>query len=575
MSSFKPGSTRTAAASILLLAATALYLAPASGQDGVLRFDRLTPRELRKIRTKNVVMMIPDGMGVAHATLGRWYKLAKTGVNALTFDDLACGLVRTYWSTGLITESAAAASAMATGFKTSARNVSLLPQRSGMPGVPDLVPGTASTPLATVLEAARMSGLSTGLVVTSEFCHATPAGFSSHYTQRSALNHLAEQQVYQSMDVVLGGGWKYLDPGLRKDKEDLVAVLRQRGYRYVTDGAAMSAAPAGRLWGAFAEAGIGREIDRETVQAPSLDEMTRKALDILSRTGKGFFLMVEGSQVDWAAHANDAMATAAEVLSFDRAVQAVLDFARRDGETAVIIAPDHVTGGLTIGNPETSDMPMERFLSAVERAKASATRVAEILTTGEPAAPEKARGIISDLLGLTELSAAEAKEFEALVKARTAKPIETFLARAASRRAGIGWVSTNHGGDDVPLFIHHPRGLRLGGVVQNTDIAVYVSKLLGFNLANMTARLFVPAAAGFAAVGATVAIDAADPENPVLVAARGSRTVRLPVFKSVAEFEGKTIELGGIVVTTGAIGADPPADVKTWFVPRTAIDLLK
>jgi alkaline phosphatase len=568
------GPKRTAAAVIafaLLFAGTI----PAAPQAGAIRFDRLTPREIRNLRTKNVVLMIPDGMGIGHATIGRWYKYAKTGLDALAFDDLACGLVRTYWSTGLITESAAAASAMATGFKTSARNVSLYPERSGMPGVPDLAPGTASTPLATVLEGARMSGLSTGLVVTSEFCHATPAGFSSHYTQRSAMNHLAEQQVYQSMDVVLGGGWKYLDPAQRKDKEDLVKVLRERGTTYVTDGEAMAAATGDKLWGIFAEGGIGREIDREAVKAPSLDEMTRKALEVLSRNRRGFFLMVEGSQVDWAAHANDGLATAAEVFAFDRAVQVVLDFARAEGDTAVIIASDHTTGGLTIGNQETSDMPMDRFTRSVEAVRASATRVAELLTTDEPIPLGQARTLIADLLGLSELNAAEAKEFGALLKARMAKPIETFLARATSRRAGLGWVSTNHGGDDIPLFVFHPRDLRLGGVVQNTDIAVYISKLLGFNLANMTARLFVPAAAGFAAVGASLDVDASDPENPVLVASKDERRLRIPVFKSLAELDGRTIELGGVVVTTGAVGGAQPPPPGTWFVPRMAVDLLK
>jgi alkaline phosphatase len=568
------GPKRTAAAAI----AIALFCSgtiPAAPQAGVVRFDRLTPRELRNLRTKNVVLMIPDGMGVAHATLGRWYKYAKTGVNALAFDDLACGLVRTYWSTGLITESAAAASAMATGFKTSARNISLTPERSGMPGVPDLAPGTASTPLATVLEGARMSGLSTGLVVTSEFCHATPAGFASHYIQRAGMNHLAEQEVYQAIDVVLGGGWKYLDPAQRKDKEDLVEVLRERGYTYVTDGEALAAASGDKLWGVFAEGGIGREIDREAVKAPSLDEMTRKALGVLSRNRRGFFLMVEGSQIDWAAHANDGLATAAEVFAFDRAVQVVLDFARADGDTAVIIASDHTTGGLTIGNQATSDMSMDRFVRSVDTVKSSATRVAELLTTGEPLSTERSRSLIADLLGLSELNAAETREFETLLKSRIAKPIETFLARAASRRAGLGWVSTNHGGDDIPLYILHPRDLRIGGVVQNTEIAVYISKLLGFNLANMTARLFVPAASGFASVGATLDVDASDPENPVLVASKGDKRLRIPAFKSVADLDGRAIELGGIVVTTGVVGGAQPPPPGTWFLPRTAVDLLK
>ena len=118
-----------------------------------------------------------------------------------------------------------------------------------MPDLPALLKGDESTPVATVLEAARLQGRSTGLVVTSEFPHATPAGFSSHYIRRGAMDLLAEQQVYQGMDVVLGGGRQYLDPSARKDKEDLVKVLRDRGYAYVTDRASLLGGQAGQAVG--------------------------------------------------------------------------------------------------------------------------------------------------------------------------------------------------------------------------------------------------------------------------------------------------------------------------------------
>jgi alkaline phosphatase len=197
------------------------------------------------------------------------------------------------------------------------------------------------------------------------------------------------------------------------------------------------------------------------------------------------------------------------------------------------------------------------------------------LTSGDPRPIESAKTLIADLLGLADLSLAESRELESLLEDRTAKKIETFLGRATSRRAGLGWASTNHSGEDVPLFVQHPRGLRIGGVIQNTDIAVYISKLLGFNLASMTARLFVPAAAGYAALGAAVSIDAADSENPVLVATKGGRELRIPVFKSLALLDGRPVELGGVVVSTGTIGGARPPDPKTWYVPRRALDLLK
>ena len=283
-----------AALFLLTLAAAS----PAAGQASVLKLNALTAAQARGVGVRNVIVMIPDGMGSTHATVGRWYKYAKTGVNRLSFDDLACGMVRTYWSTGLITDSAPAASAMATGYKTSYGYIGLRPARSAMPDLPELLKGDESTPVATVLEAARLQGRSTGLVVTCEFPHATPAGFSAHYVQRNAMELLAEQQVYLGMDVVLGGGRRYLDPAARKDKEDLVKVLRDRGYSYVTDRASLLATKPSKLWGAFAATGMERDLDRDPRVEPSLAEMTQKALEILDRNRKGFFLMVEGSQVE-------------------------------------------------------------------------------------------------------------------------------------------------------------------------------------------------------------------------------------------------------------------------------------
>jgi alkaline phosphatase len=561
----------------LVLGVSVLFQAmglPASDQSAVLKLDRLTTREAKGLRVKNVVMMIPDGMGVGASTLGRWYKFAKTGVNSLVFDDLVCGLVRTYWATGLITDSAPSAAAMATGFKTSYGAVSLRPAKVTMPDVPALLEGQALTPVATVLEAARSLGLATGLVVTCEFPHATPAGFSSHYTQRSAMDLLAEQQVYQGMDVVLGGGRKYLNPQSRKDKENLVKVLEERGYLYVTDTEAMRAARPGRLWGSFAEAGMQRDIDRDLLKEPSLVEMTQKALTVLSRNPKGFFLMVEGSQIDWGAHANDPIGTATEVLGFDRAVAAVLEFAEKDGQTAVIIAADHSTGGFSIGNPEVGDLPWEKFLP-ITKAKMTATKAAALLAAGEPKNLAESGSLISDALGVDDLRPAEVTELDTLLKERNAKRLELFLGRVVSRRVGAGWAFTGHGGEDVALYIRHPRGLRLGGVIQNTDIAAYISKCLGFDLRLLTDRLFVPAAAAFSAVGAKTRVDITDPENPVFLAVRAGQTLRLPVNKSYAEWNGKAVELGGVIVTTGAIGAKVTDDPSVWFVPKRAVDLFK
>jgi alkaline phosphatase len=560
-----------AALFLLTLAAAS----PAAGQASVLKLNALTAAQARGVGVRNVIVMIPDGMGSTHATVGRWYKYAKTGVNRLSFDDLACGMVRTYWSTGLITDSAPAASAMATGYKTSYGYIGLRPARSAMPDLPELLKGDESTPVATVLEAARLQGRSTGLVVTCEFPHATPAGFSAHYVQRNAMELLAEQQVYLGMDVVLGGGRRYLDPAARKDKEDLVKVLRDRGYSYVTDRASLLATKPSKLWGAFAATGMERDLDRDPRAEPSLVEMTQKALEILDRNRKGFFLMVEGSQVDWGGHANDPIGTATEILAFDQAVQAVLDFARRDGNTAVLISADHSTGGMCIGAPEIGDMPVARFAEVVLKAKATPTKIAERLTEGPAPSLDEARGMISGLLGITDLKPEETAALAAALKERSAKKIELELGHAVSRRAGIGWVFTGHGGEDVTFYCLHPRDLRIGGVIQNTDMALYTARLLGTNLGIVTGRLFAPAGRDFAAAGAAVSIDAADPENPVFQAVKGGHTLRLAVNKNLADLDGRIIPLEGVVVCTAVLPGPAVTDPSTWFVPYAAVTLLK
>ena len=533
------------------------------------------PRWPGRVQVDNVILMIPDGMGTAAQTLGRWYKYARTGSNHLVMDGWACGLIRTYWATGLITDSAPAASAMATGFKTSAGGVSILPAKVSMPDVPPLPDGAASSPVATVLEAARRKGLGTGLVVTSEFPHATPAGLAGHFIQRGQMNLLAEQMVYQGIDVVLGGGRKYLDPAVRTDKEDLVKVLRDRGYAQVTDKAGLLAAGTSRLWGAFAEAGMERDLDRDPAKEPSLAEMTRKALDVLKSNKTGFFLMVEGSQIDWAEHANDPAGCGAEVLAFDEAVKVAYEFAQKDGHTAIVIAPDHSTGGLSLGSAEIGDLPMDRFDAVIRAVKATPTKTAREILEGGPVTPERARERIKANLGFDDLKKDELSQLDDLLKGKDFKKLELFLSRALSARLGMGWVYTGHSGEDVPLYAFHPRGIRPQGVIQNTDVARYIAAALGLDLAAETRDLFVPAEAGFAAAGATASVDASDPQNPVLVARKGARTLRLPVNKSVADLDGRAMELGGVVVCTAPVAGRQLADPRLWFVPRKAIALMK
>ena len=163
------------------------------------------PEEQKQV--KNIIMMIPDGMGVSHVTLTRWHK----GGELLAMDQIACGLVRTHASDSAITDSAPAATVMATGHKSHTGFIGTLPDVANMPGLDPIKPGEERRPVATILEAAKLKGLATGLVATSQIPHATPAGFSAHYPNRNEYELLIEQQVYNNIDVVLGGGYEYLE----------------------------------------------------------------------------------------------------------------------------------------------------------------------------------------------------------------------------------------------------------------------------------------------------------------------------------------------------------------------------
>lgn len=235
-------------------------------------------------KVKNVILMIPDGMTIAHTTLARWYQ----GGEPLAMDELACGLVRTYSANNPITDSAPAATAYATGFKTQNRYLSIYPEMVSMPGVGQVEEKDFYKPIITILESAKRLGKSTGLVFTCQFPHATPAAFASHTDNRNDYESIAEQMVYNHVDVVLGGGYKYIDKNQRKDKEDLAGYLKQNGIFVTTNWQDAKNFFGQKIWGLFAQDAMHYDFDRKDAGEPSLAEMTQKAIQILSKNRNGF-----------------------------------------------------------------------------------------------------------------------------------------------------------------------------------------------------------------------------------------------------------------------------------------------
>jgi len=317
---------------------------------------------------------------------------------------------------------------------------------------------------------------------------------------------------------------------------------------------------ASKIWGMFAPKDLSYDFDRDPAKQPGLAEMTSKAMEVLSKDKDGFFLMVEESKIDWAAHANDPVGVVSDILAFDNAVKAALDFAKKDKHTVVIVVSDHGNGGISIGDRETSNnydkLPLSTFIEPLKKAKLTGEGVEKKLNADRSNIKE----VMATYYGITDLTEAEIKAI------KEAKPggLNSVVGPMISKRAHIGWTTNGHTGEDVVLYVYSPINDRLTGVIENTDIARYMERVLGLNLQETTKKLFVPARTAFEARGARVIWDNSDPHNPVVVVIRSDDKLKLPVNKNLAEINGKLVKMNGLTVYNGV----------TTFVPQEALDLL-
>ncbi len=276
------------------------------------------------LKIKNVILMIGDGMGLPDVN-------SAMSVSDKPLNIERCqviGLQKTYSSDNYITDSGAAGTALATGTKTKNGAIGMDPQGNRV---------------RSILEIAEENGLATGLVSTSSITHATPASFIAHQSNRGSYEDIASDFLKTDIDVFIGGGYDHF--ARRKDNLILTDSLKLRGYEVDTTLEKILGSTSMKLAGFTAPV---HNPYRLKGRGDMLPQSSVKAIEILNKNKKGFFLMIEGSQIDWAGHANVADTLIDETLDFDKAVGAVLDFAKRDGHTLVIITADHETGGVTI-----------------------------------------------------------------------------------------------------------------------------------------------------------------------------------------------------------------------------------
>lgn len=297
-------------------------------------------------KPKNIILMIGDGMGVSQITGGLYSNNDQLELERFR----VMGLHKSYSSDNLVTDSAAGATAFSCGVKT----------YNGAIGVDA---DTVSVP--TILELVEAEGFTTGLIATSSITHASPASFIAHNSYRRNYEAIAEDFLDTEIDLFIGGGFKYFSRR-EKDERDLILELQQNGYQVENflgkELTEISPDTAQNFVYFTADAEPLPYSQGRDYLLPAV-ELAPAFLQQHSETDAGFFLMIEGSQIDWGGHANDHQYIVSEMLEFDRAIGKILDFAAADGETLVIVTADHETGGYAINYGSTRDSIVPAFTS--------------------------------------------------------------------------------------------------------------------------------------------------------------------------------------------------------------------
>ena len=275
----------------------------------------------------NIIFLIGDGMGLSAVSTGFYFGDQPSVFKR--FNEI--GLQQTSSAIQKVTDSAASGTAMATGTRT----------YNGAIGV-----DTTKASVQNIAELVASVGWSTGVVATSTISHATPASFYAHVVQRSMEEEIASQLLNSEIDFFAGGGRDKFNA--RRDSLDLLPVAADLGFIIDTTGLpGPGTLSADKKYGFLPEAGSMPPMIEG--RGDFLPEATSLAISHLSQNQEGFFLIVEGSQIDWAGHANDAEYLIGEMLDFEKTIAAALDFAEKDGNTLVVVTADHETGGLALG----------------------------------------------------------------------------------------------------------------------------------------------------------------------------------------------------------------------------------
>lgn len=428
-----------------------------AGLSGTFTADAKGSHKQNHAKIKNVIFMIGDGMGVSYTSAYRYFKDDPNTklAEGTEFDKYLVGQQSTYADDPEenITDSASSATAMSSGIKTYNAAIAVDNDKSEV---------------KTVLESAKEKGKATGLVATSEITHATPASFGAHDESRSNMNEIAEDYYDElingqhKVDVLLGGGTDLFD----RDDRNLIEEFENDGYSFVSSKEELNKDDNEQVLGLFAPRGLPKMIDRPE-KVPSLEDMTNSAIERLNKDKDGFFLMVEGSQIDWSGHDNDIVAAMSEMEDYEKAFKAAIDFAKKDKHTLVIATADHSTGGFTIG----ANGIYNWFPEPIKAAKRTPDFMAAEIANGADV-----EEILSKYIGF-ELTPEEIDSVKSAARGNVTE-IDNAIEGIFNKRSNTGWTTGGHTGEDVNVYAFGPTREALSGRIENTDLAKHVFSVL-------------------------------------------------------------------------------------------------
>ncbi|PAB59600.1 alkaline phosphatase [Anaeromicrobium sediminis] len=436
---------------------------------------------------KYVFYFIGDGLGAAQRQAGEYYVHETTGnkefkLNMNTLPKV--GINTTHSADSLVTDSAAAGTALATGNKTNNGVISKLPD---------------GTDVKTLIEEAETKGMATGIVTSTRLTHATPATFASHNISRGNENEIAVDYLDSGVDFFAGGGYRNFIPqseegSKRKDDRNLVEEFKNQGYKTFIGKEStkefrdFKASDESKVFASFTSSHLPYEVDRKnTNETPALAEIIDTAIETLSKDEDGFFLMVEGGRIDHAGHANDLAGVIHDVLAFDEAINEALDFYKEHkDETLIVVVGDHETGGMGLGFGKNYFLKFDQL----KYVKVSVEDTLQKIYNGNR---EEYLKYIEENFALNDLNEEELKELNKAMDLvdngqKDEKtygyynPVATATTHILSKRANAYWTTFAHSGTQIPMSAIGVNAEAFEGFKDNIEIAKTMAEIMKFQL---------------------------------------------------------------------------------------------